>query len=107
MEKPAPEKAPSTLCIIGRYILVPEVFFYLNEKKEGTGGEIQLTDSMAQLIGRYPFHGLRFSGQRFDCGDKAGFFEANLAFALARPDLQSQITRIINSYSMEWPDTTE
>ena len=107
VEKPAPEQAPSTLCVIGRYILLPEVFCYLNEKKEGAGGEIQLTDSMARLIGNYPFHGLRFSGKRFDCGDKAGFFEANLAFALARPDLQSQITGIINSYSAEWLDKTE
>jgi UTP--glucose-1-phosphate uridylyltransferase len=82
VEKPKPEEAPSTLSIIGRYILQPEVFAWLDRKEKGKGGEIQLTDSMAKLIGAQPFHGLRFEGTRYDCGDKIGFLEANIAFAL-------------------------
>lgn len=91
VEKPAPEKAPSTLSVIGRYILQPEVFTYLEEKRAGAGGEIQLTDSMAQLIGKQPFHGLRFTGTRYDCGDKIGFIEANAAFALSHPVMGAQV----------------
>jgi UTP--glucose-1-phosphate uridylyltransferase len=91
VEKPAPEKAPSTLSIIGRYILQPEIFDELESKRTGAGGEIQLTDSMARLIGRQPFHGLRYQGRRFDCGDKIGFIEANAAFAMAHPEMGSQV----------------
>jgi UTP--glucose-1-phosphate uridylyltransferase len=87
VEKPAPEAAPSTLSIIGRYILQPEIFEHLEKGERGAGGEIQLTDGMARMIGRAPFHGYRFRGTRYDCGDKAGFIAANLAFALERPDL--------------------
>ncbi|MDE2029895.1 MAG: UTP--glucose-1-phosphate uridylyltransferase GalU [Alphaproteobacteria bacterium] len=87
VEKPKPEQAPSTLSIIGRYILQPEIFAELDAKQVGTGGEIQLTDSMSRLIGRQPFHGLRYEGTRYDCGDKVGFIEANVAFALARTDM--------------------
>ena len=103
VEKPDSKDAPSTLSIIGRYILLPEVFGYLDERKAGAGGEIQLTDSMARMIGGDPFHGLRFEGTRFDCGDKAGFFEANVAFALARPDLQDQVQEVIDKYATQ-PD---
>jgi len=99
VEKPKPEDAPSTLSIVGRYILLPEVFDYLSEQKAGSGGEIQITDSMARMIGSAPFHGLRFQGRRFDCGDKVGFFEANVAFALARSDLKDQIQGVINHYA--------
>jgi len=91
IEKPEPAKAPSTLSIIGRYILQPEIFAELGAKHKGTGGEIQLTDSMANLIGRQPFHGLRYEGTRYDCGDKAGFIEANAAFALAHPEIGPQV----------------
>ncbi|MGB4100792.1 MAG: UTP--glucose-1-phosphate uridylyltransferase GalU [Alphaproteobacteria bacterium] len=91
VEKPAPDKAPSTLSVIGRYILQPEVFTYLEERRAGTGGEIQLTDSMARLIGKQPFHGLRFHGTRYDCGDKVGFIEANAAFALSHPVMGAQV----------------
>ena len=87
VEKPAPEKAPSTLSVIGRYILQPEIFYELEAKQVGAGGEIQLTDGMARLIGKQPFHGLRYSGTRYDCGDKVGFIEANVAFALAHPEM--------------------
>src|SRR3546814_768688 len=71
--------------IPGRYILQPEVMRVLERQEKGAGGEIQLTDAMAQLIGRQPFHGFTFDGQRHDCGDKAGFIQANIALALARP----------------------
>ena len=87
VEKPAPGTAPSNLAVIGRYILTPDVFDELSRQETGAGGEIQLTDAMARLIGRQPFHGLAFEGQRFDCGDKLGFLEANIAFAMARDDL--------------------
>ncbi|MGE5537195.1 MAG: UTP--glucose-1-phosphate uridylyltransferase GalU [Gemmatimonas sp.] len=88
VEKPSPDKAPSTLSIIGRYVLQPEIFDILGGKERGAGGEIQLTDAMAKLIGRQPFHGLRFEGTRYDCGNKLGFLQANVAFALARDDLR-------------------
>jgi UTP--glucose-1-phosphate uridylyltransferase len=87
VEKPAPEAAPSTLSIIGRSVLQPEIFAKLEAQQAGAGGEIQLTDAMAGLIGNQPFHGFRFDGTRYDCGDKLGFIEATLAYALARDDL--------------------
>jgi len=91
VEKPAPDKAPSTLSVIGRYILQPEIFYELEAKQIGAGGEIQLTDSMARLIGKQPFHGLRYEGTRYDCGDKIGFIEANVAFALAHPEMGGDV----------------
>ncbi|WP_375402470.1 UTP--glucose-1-phosphate uridylyltransferase GalU [uncultured Sphingomonas sp.] len=87
VEKPAPGTSPSNLMIPGRYILQPEVMAVLDNPVKGAGGEIQLTDAMAQLIGRQPFHGYTFDGQRYDCGDKAGYIQANLALALAREDI--------------------
>ena len=88
VEKPQPAEAPSTLSVIGRYILMPEVFEHLGKMRRGAGGEIQLTDAMADMIGSHPFHGLRFEGRRFDCGDKLGFLQATVAFGLSRPDLK-------------------
>ena len=100
VEKPPPARAPSRLCIIGRYILQPEVFDALGRIGEGAGGEIQLTDALAHLIAaRQPFYGLRFSGRRFDCGDKVGFLEANLAFALQRPEIGAAVREIIRQYA--------
>jgi len=100
VEKPTPELAPSTLSIIGRYILQPEVFDELESRRIGTGGEIQLTDSMARLIGKQPFHGMRYEGTRYDCGDKIGFLEANVAFSLANPDIAPKVrealTKLLN-----------
>ncbi len=87
IEKPKAGTAPSRLAAIGRYILQPEVMGILSEGKRGAGGEIQLTDAMAQLIGRQPFHALTFTGVRHDCGDKAGFINANIALALERDDV--------------------
>jgi UTP--glucose-1-phosphate uridylyltransferase len=87
VEKPAPDEAPSTLGIVGRYILQPEIMALLGTIGKGAGGEIQLTDGMAALIGEQPFHALTFDGARHDCGDKTGFVIANLALALARDDV--------------------
>ncbi len=87
VEKPDPADAPSRLAMIGRYILQPEVFDYLDKKVAGAGGEIQLTDALAATLDRVPFHGLRIDGRRFDCGTKMGFVEANTAFAAKRNDL--------------------
>ncbi|HET8727963.1 MAG TPA: UTP--glucose-1-phosphate uridylyltransferase GalU [Alphaproteobacteria bacterium] len=91
VEKPKPEEAPSNLSIVGRYILQPEVFEILDRQERGAGNEIQLTDAMAGLIGRQPFHGIRFEGDRYDCGDKAGFVAANVAFALSRKDMADKV----------------
>jgi len=99
VEKPEPKDAPSTLSIIGRYILLPEVFRHLDRQERGAGNEIQLTDSMAKMIGGAPFHGLRFEGTRFDCGDRIGFLEANVAFALQRDDLKNDVAEILQRYS--------
>ncbi|MBV8686024.1 MAG: UTP--glucose-1-phosphate uridylyltransferase GalU [Alphaproteobacteria bacterium] len=87
VEKPSPEEAPSNLGVIGRYILQPEVMAVLDAKERGAGGEIQLTDAMAKLIGAQPFHGVTVAAERHDCGDKIGFVKANLALALRRDDV--------------------
>ena len=87
VEKPTHGTAPSNLMIPGRYILQPEVMRILERQEKGAGGEIQLTDAMAQLIGVQPFHAFTFDGDRYDCGDKAGYIQANLALALAREDI--------------------
>ena len=87
IEKPKQGTAPSNLMIPGRYILQPDVMRILENQEKGAGGEIQLTDAMAQLIGNQPFHGFTFDGQRYDCGDKAGYIQANLAIALSRADI--------------------
>ena len=91
VEKPAAGTAPSNLILPGRYILQPDVMKILETQEKGAGGEIQLTDAMAQMIGRQPFHGVTFDGRRFDCGSKAGYIEANLALALERDDLGAHI----------------
>jgi UTP--glucose-1-phosphate uridylyltransferase len=98
VEKPAPENAPSNLSVIGRYILLPEVVKYLSMMERGAGNEVQLTDAMAKMIGHTPFHGLKFEGKRFDCGDKIGFLEAQIAFSLARPDLGPAVRAFLKNY---------
>ena len=87
VEKPKPDVAPSNLAVIGRYILQPEVMTILDAKETGAGGEIQLTDAMARVIGSQPFNAFRFDGERYDCGSAAGFVVANLAMALRRDDV--------------------
>jgi UTP--glucose-1-phosphate uridylyltransferase len=87
IEKPKPAEAPSRLAAVGRYILQPEVMGRLSQHRRGAGGEVQLTDAMAELIGHQPFHAFTYAGRRFDCGDKAGHITANIALALERPDI--------------------
>lgn len=92
VEKPAPEIAPSTKAVVGRYILEPGIFDVLAKGQRGAGGEVQLTDALAARIGKVPFHGYDFTGERFDCGSKIGFLKANIAFALARDELQKELS---------------
>lgn len=93
VEKPKAEEAPSNLAVIGRYILTPKVLNNLNKIKQGAGGEVQLTDAIAQEIGgEDAVYGYRFRGQRYDCGSKAGFLQATVAFGLARPELQGEFS---------------
>ena len=94
VEKPPVAEAPSNKIISGRYILQPEVMRTLEGQEKGAGGEIQLTDAMAQMIGRQPFHAVTFAGRRFDCGSKTGFVEATLALALEREDMGAEVRRI-------------
>ncbi len=98
VEKPAPADAPSNLSIIGRYVLLPEVVEHLSKMERGAGNEVQLTDAMAKMIGHTPFHGLKYEGKRFDCGDKIGFLEAQIAFALVRPDLGPAVREFLKNY---------
>ena len=91
VEKPRREDAPSNLIISGRYILQPEVMRVLERQSAGAGGEIQLTDAMAQMIGQQPFHAVKFGGKRYDCGSKVGFVEATLALALQREDMADEV----------------
>ena len=105
VEKPAQGQAPSTLAMIGRYIFEPEIMHTLSRTiaagETGAGGEVQITDAMAQLIGQMPLHGLRFQGTRYDCGSRDGFLEANVAFSLAQAsesgdnDLKSKLSRLL------------
>src|SRR5689334_17688525 len=95
VEKPAPGTAPSNLMLPGRYILQPEVMRALDAQETGAGGEIQLTDAMAKLIGTQPFHAYRFDGQRYDCGSAAGFVIANVAMAVERGDVAPQVTEFL------------
>lgn len=99
VEKPKPDDAPSTLSVIGRYVLRPEIFRILEDQGKGAGGEVQLTDAMARMLGQTPFHGVRFEGRRFDCGDKVGFLEATIAFALDRDDLGQETQALIDAYA--------
>ncbi len=98
VEKPNPEDAPSNLSIIGRYVLLPDVIKHLSRMERGAGNEVQLTDGMARMIGHTPFHGLRYEGRRFDCGDKIGFLEAQIAFALERPEMAPAVRKFLAHY---------
>lgn len=98
VEKPSPDQAPSNLAIIGRYILTPEIYTQLSRKERGAGGEIQITDAMARLLQEQPIYGYRFKGRRFDCGSKAGFQMANLAYALDRPEIKKDLLPFIAEY---------
>ncbi|MCP3875341.1 MAG: UTP--glucose-1-phosphate uridylyltransferase GalU [Desulfobacteraceae bacterium] len=102
IEKPDPDEAPSNLAIIGRYILTPKIFDFLGKGKKGAGGEIQLTDAMRTLLKDQPIFGYKFKGKRFDCGDKAGFQMANLAFALERPDMRDKLIKFIKELQKDF-----
>ncbi|MCB2108648.1 MAG: UTP--glucose-1-phosphate uridylyltransferase [Rhodobacteraceae bacterium] len=96
VEKPAPDQAPSTLAIIGRYVLDPIVFKELDKRTTGAGGEIQLTDALNRSLASVPFHGYRFEGKRYDCGSRVGFLEANIAFGLADASMKARLLPIID-----------
>ena len=91
VEKPNPEDASSNIGVVGRYIIEPGVFSQLENQDPGAGNEVQLTDALARQIGKVPFHGFRFSGERFDCGSKLGFLQANITFAMSRDDLANNL----------------
>ncbi|MEE4201540.1 UTP--glucose-1-phosphate uridylyltransferase GalU [Erythrobacter sp.] len=94
VEKPAQQEAPSNKIVSGRYILQPEVMRILEDQEAGAGGEIQLTDAMAKMIGTQPFHAVTFEGNRYDCGSKLGFVEATLALALEREDMGAEVRKV-------------
>ena len=96
VEKPKQGEAPSNLAVIGRYVLSPKVMTNLNKMKQGAGGEIQLTDAIAEETKTGKVYGFRFRGQRYDCGSKAGFLQATVAFGLARPDLRDEFGAYLN-----------
>ena len=101
VEKPHPDQAPSTLSIIGRYILQPEIFSILERQKAGSGGEIQLTDGMQTLLQTQPFTSVQLSDSYFDCGQHIGFIEANIAFALRDPDFAASMKKVLQKYKDE------
>jgi len=100
VEKPTPAEAPSRLAVIGRYIVQPQIFNELERHERGAGDEIQLTDALARLIGHMPFHGFRFNGQRYDCGDKVGFLQANIAVGLSREDTAGPLKEILKQLAL-------
>ena len=98
VEKPPKGTAPSNLSITGRYILQPEIFKILETQEKGAGGEIQLTDGMKKLSESQKFYGLEFEGERHDCGSRAGFLRANIAYGMARPDLRDGLRAELKKY---------
>jgi UTP--glucose-1-phosphate uridylyltransferase len=99
VEKPEPKDAPSNISIVGRYILQPEIFDYLEKTKAGSGGEIQLTDAMKAMIKKHKTYGYRFDGKRMDCGSHIGFLEANIEFALHDPLIKKDARKLIKEIS--------
>jgi UTP--glucose-1-phosphate uridylyltransferase len=100
VEKPPTGTEPSNLCVIGRYILQPEIFQILDKQERGAGNEIQLTDAMAQMIGKVPFHAVKTSCDRYDCGDKVGFLHANIAVGLSRPDIAPALRQALKGLAL-------
>lgn len=101
VEKPAPDEAPSTRAIIGRYILSPDIFQELEKKQQGAGGEIQLTDALQRMLPTHSFHGYSFEGERFDCGTKAGFLEAVITLSLERADLKDVAIKMLEKVKIK------
>lgn len=97
VEKPSPDQAPSNLAVIGRYVLPPEIFPILEHTVPGKGGEIQLTDALQELARTMPLYGYEFTGDRYDAGDKVGYLEANIAFALKRPEMAERLKAFIKA----------
>lgn len=95
LEKPAPDQAPSNLAVIGRYVLPPEIFPLLEKTPPGKGGEIQLTDALQELARKMPLYGYEFLGDRYDAGDKVGYLQANIAFALKRPEMATRVKEFL------------
>ena len=100
VEKPSIEKAPSNFAIVGRYILDAAIFETLRQQRAGSGGEIQLTEAMDTLLLQQDFYGLRFSGVRYDCGEKVGLLEANIACFLGRPDLSMRAQKVVERFAL-------
>lgn len=99
VEKPKPQDAPSNLSIIGRYILSSKIFDYLEKGERGAGGEIQLTDAMQKMIADgHEFYAVRFAGQRFDCGNRRGFLEANIGYALNHPEMREDVLNTMRRF---------
>jgi UTP--glucose-1-phosphate uridylyltransferase len=101
VEKPKPENAPSTLSVIGRYILQPEIFGELAKFETGAGGEIQLTDAIAKFVGKQPLNGFRYEGERYDCGSREGFIEANIAFSLRDPEIGQSVQKMVQKHALK------
>lgn len=97
VEKPKPEVAPSTLAVVGRYILTPRIFHYLENIKPGAGGEIQLTDGIAALMNEEQLLAYRFNGIRYDCGSKLGYLQAQVAFGLQHPEVSEEFAKFLKS----------
>ena len=97
VEKPAPSAAPSTLGVVGRYILTPRIFRHLRRLEPGTGGEIQLTDGIAALLTEEDVFAYEFAGIRYDCGSKLGYLKANLAFALKHPEIGTELRKYLKT----------
>ena len=97
IEKPEPAKAPSTKAVVGRYILTPEIFNLLEKIDAGTGGEIQLTDAIAELLKKEEVYSLAFAGKRYDCGSKLGYLQATVEYALKHPELKDDFSSYLES----------
>lgn len=100
VEKPRQEEAPSNFAIIGRYILTPRIFEILDRGIVGAGNEIQITDAMSILLEKQPVFGYKFEGTRFDCGDKAGWQMANIAFSMERPELREELLPFLQTFNV-------
>ena len=101
VEKPKPDKAPSNLAVVGRYLLTPRVFAHLDRIGEGAGGEIQLTDGIARLMNDEAVYAYRFEGKRFDCGSKLGYLQANVEYALQHPELKASFRSYLKKLAKE------
>lgn len=99
VEKPEPEVAPSTLAVVGRYVLSPEIFYCLEETPRGAGNEIQLTDAISLLLNKESVYACEFEGMRYDCGSKLGYMQASIAYALKDNEISSDFSKFLNKFS--------